>query len=205
MNPLVRRALGAACAVTVTLGMTAGLAPSAYAEKLVHQDARRDVTWFDDGNATFDPAPRAQDPDIVRVTIDHRAGALLIRTKYAALNRRIFRIDSADIRTSGGKLFSGSVIVSRKGRWQGHANLIAADDASNPDSPEVQCRDLRHRFDYDANVSIWTIPRICIGRPKWVRVAVMGMRGASTSVYFDDAFLKGYDGGPGFSRRIWRG
>lgn len=201
----MRTVLTTVAAAVCATALTAGLAPAAYAGKVVRHDARADVTWFDDGNATFEPAPHAQDPDIVRVTIDHRAGALLIRTKYAALNYRVFRIDSADIRTSAGKLFSGSTIVSRKGRWQGHTDLIAADDASNPDSPEVECRDLRHRFDYDANVSIWTIPRICIGRPKWVRVAVMGMRGASTSVYLDDAFRKGSDGMPGFSDRVWRG
>jgi hypothetical protein len=204
MNPLVRRALGTACAATVTLSLAVALAPSAYAEKVVHQDARRDVVKATqtDAGETLRPAPRAADPDIVRVAIDHRAKVVLIRTKYAAVDRRILRIDALEIRTSAGKRFEAGSFVQQRGRWQGRTSLGTA-------TAEVDCTGLRHRFDYEANVTTWSIPRSCIGRPRWVRVGVGMGRGSWDGPFFiDDAFRKGIDPDNEtltLSRRIWKG
>lgn len=204
MNPLVRRALGAACATAVALGLTAGLAPAAYAEKLVRQDARHDVVKGTESDAgeTLQPAPRATDPDIVRVAIEHRAKVVLIRTKYAALNRRILRIDALEIRTSAGKRFEAGSFVQKRGKWQGMTSFGTG-------SAEVDCDGLRHRFDYEANVTTWSIPRSCIGRPRWIRVGTGMGRGPWDGPFFiDDAFRKGIDPDNQnltLSRRIWRG
>lgn len=207
MYPLVRRALGAACAVTVTLGLTAGLAPSAYAEKLVREDARRDVIRFgisSGDESSIQRAPRAADPDIVRVTIDHRERFLLIRTRYAGLERRLGRLDLAVIRTSAGKRFEAGSWVNKRGKWQGETGL-----GTGPAGKDVACAGLRHHFDYAANVATWSIPRSCLGRPRWVRVGVGGSRGSFASVTFiDEAFRNGADleaTDLALSRRIWRG
>ncbi|WP_154402669.1 hypothetical protein [Nocardioides speluncae] len=203
MNPLVRRALGAGCAAIVTLGLTAGVAPSAYAEKLVRDDARRDVVRAieSDAGETLQPAPRAADPDILRVAVDHRTTALLIRTKYAALDRRVVRTDALEIRTSAGKRFEALTFVHKRGQWQGRT-------AIGTGSAGVDCPGLRHRFDYEANVATWTIPRSCIGRPRWVRVGVGTGRGTWDGPFFiDDAFRKGiasYNENLVLSRRIWK-
>lgn len=204
MNPLVRRALGAACAATVTLSLAAGLAPSAYAEKLVRQDARHDVVKAaqSDAGETLQPAPRAADPDIVRVAIDHRARVVLIRTKYVALDRRLVRVDALEIRTSAGKRFMAQSVVLKRGKWQGATSIGTA-------TAEVDCGGLRHRFDYEANVATWSIPRSCIGRPRWVRLGVgMGRGPWSGPAFIDDAFRKGIDPDNEnlkLSRRIWKG
>lgn len=204
MSPLVRRALGAACAATVTLSLAAGLAPSAYAEKLVREDARRDVVKATqtDAGETLQPAPRTTDPDIVRVAIDHRARVVLIRTKYAALDRRVVRIDALDIRTSAGKRFMAQSFVMKRGKWQGATSLGTG-------TAEVDCPGMRHRFDYEANVATWSIPRSCLGRPRWVRLGVgMGRGPWSGPAFIDDAFRKGTNPDNEnlvLSRRIWKG
>lgn len=203
MNPLVRRALGTACAATVTLGLTAGLAPSAYAEKLVRTDPRHDVTKI--LSTTDDdvrPAPRASDPDIVRVAVDHRPRVLLVRTEYRALTRRVLRVDVIEIRTRSRQHFSATSVVARKGHWQGETFL-----EGRTAEGDIPCAGLRHRFDYANDVVTWTIPRSCIGRPRWVRVGIGAARG-SESYFIDDAFRRGFDPNNEdlvLSRRIWRG
>lgn len=79
-------------AITVTL--TAGIAPAAYAGRLVHDDAHRDVqrgTVSQGGGAITVVDRRFTDPDIVRVAVDYRRERLEIRTKYSAMRRTVGR------------------------------------------------------------------------------------------------------------------
>lgn len=206
MYPLVRRALGAAGAVTVTLGLTAGLAPSAYAEKVVREDAPRDVVRLrlSDDLPQTERAPRKADPDVRRVAMDHREHFLLLRVKYAGLDRRVWRGENVLLRTSGGRMFFAGTFVMQKGKWQGRTTLDDVDQENT-----LACRGLRHHFDYDADVATWSIPRSCLGSPRWVRVGVTVSRGLPRGpFYLDDAFRKGMDFAQprlSLSRRIWKG
>lgn len=187
--------------------LTAGVAPSAYADTLVREDAPRDVVRLElsgGGEPQIERAPRKFDPDVRRVAVDHRDRFLLVRVKYAGLDRRVWRGENVTVRTSGGRVLMAMAFVIEKGRWQGFTSLEDVDLENTPD-----CRALRHHFDYGANVGTWSIPRSCLGNPRWVRVGVSASRGAPRGpVYLDDAFRKGFDFDrpiESLSRRIWRG
>lgn len=199
MKPSFRRTFAAACAVAVALGLTASLAPAAYAGKLVREDAPRDVVKveFNDGSLSRTLAPRRQDPDMRRVTIDYRKGALVIRVKYAALNRMVGRSEFVLVETRNGSLL-GQVNVFRPGRWQGETLFPGEQD-------ESICPAGKHRFDYQARVSIWTIPPLCLDRSPWVRVGLSGGLIGNERGFTDNAFAKGKAQRPYLSPRVWRG
>lgn len=200
----MRTALTTVAAAVCVTALTAGIAPAAYAGKLVHQDARRDVVKIEfTGGTPQEMRVRRADPDILRIAVDYRPQALIVRTKYAELGRRVGRMEFGLIRTRDG-YFTAQVQVTQRGRWQGHPFLIG-DDSDNPDEPEVRCRGLRHRFDYDANVSIWTIPPACLGGVPWVRVGFTAAHVGGESAFVDNAFTKGTAHRAPLSARVWRG
>lgn len=151
----------------IALGLTAGVAP-ARAEKVVHQDARRDVerlTWAEDGMR----APRVADPDIVRVAVDYRREVLTIRIKYAAMARAVGRTETVFVGTGDGRNYSGYTKVGWQSRWQGwHQFHEFADDPT--------CPGVRHRLQYDRQVSLWTIPASCFGKARRIQVAASALR-----------------------------
>lgn len=197
----MRTALAATAAAVCVTALTAGLAPAAYAGKLVHEDARRDVVKmeFSTGGPKESPAPRRADPDILRITVDYRPNALIIRTKYAALERRVGRMEFAAIETRDGFYFAQNMVM-RRDRWQGWTILESGDEENLQ-----PCAGAKHRYDYETNVSIWTIAPICVGRAPWVRLAGASMHFRGETVFVDHAFAKGVPRRPPFSARVWRG
>lgn len=196
--------------VAITLGLTAGLPPAAYAGRLVHQDARRDVS-MGVTSAGVDPekyrARWVADPDIRRLAIDYNRTRLLVRVKQAAMSYRLRRFDSILVIAADGRRYRGQAAVIDKGKWQGRVEF-------GPDRGGSQCSDARHRFDYANDVSIWNIPVSCLPRARWVRVGVAAVRFAprpqgQVTSFVDLGFRadarNDVPASAVISRRIWRG
>lgn len=180
--------------------LTVGVAPGADAGQLVHEDARRDVVKLEFDEGVKQSAARQRlDPDIRRITIDYRQGALVIRTKYAAMERRVGRMEFTTIRTRG-NVYSAQVQVNRRGHWQGFKMFMGGETED-----QNVCPTAKHRFDYDADVSIWTIPPVCLDRARWVQIAQGAMYFGGETGFLDHAFGKGMPRRPQISARVWRG
>lgn len=194
----MRTALAAAAAAAC---LVVGIAPAAHAGRLVHDDARRDVVKleFTDQDLKESTARQRLDPDVRRITIDYRQGALVIRTKYAAMERRIGRMEFTMIQTRD-TAYSAQVQVNRRGRWQGFKMFMSAETED-----ENACPAAKHRFDYEADVSIWTIPPVCLGRAPWVKVTQSAAHLGGQTAFVDHAFAKGMPRRPSISARVWRG
>lgn len=197
----MRRILAATAATVCLTALTAGAAPAAYAGRLVHDDARRDVIRleFTDQDVKESVVRQRLDPDIRRITIDYRQGALVIRTKYAALERLVGRSEFTEIQTRD-NAFGAQVQVNRRGRWQGSTLFMSAKSEGQNICPAA-----KHRFDYEANVSIWTIPPTCLGRAPWVKVGQSAMHFGGKKVFLDYAFANGSPHRRPISARVWRG
>lgn len=206
MNPLVRRSAAAIGATTIALGLTAGLASSAYAERLAHQDAAGDIhktTWDSEGDTTDVPARNAAQPDIRRVVVRYQQNRILIRVKHTELSRRAGRYDVLRLRTPMGGA-SGSFLVREAGAWQGIGGFYRLDDRR-------PCAGVVHRFDYEHDLTTWSVPASCFGSPRWVRIGMSGrLAGPNTPekyvLYGDSAFATGDPATENtLSRRIRRG
>lgn len=206
MNLLVRRSATAIGAATIALGLTAGLAPSAYAEKVIRRDAAGDIhkTTWDSGRETDMPARNAAQPDIRRVVVRYQQNRLLIRVKHADLSQRTGRYDVLRVRTPKGGAF-GAWQVPKAGAWQGSGAFYRFDDPGKP------CAGVVHRFDYRHDVTTWSVPASCFGSPRWVRVGVSARWSPPRTpekhvLYGDSAFAKGDPATRNtLSRRIKRG
>lgn len=187
-------------AVAAAVCLTVGVAPAAHAGRLVHDDARRDVVKLTfDQDLKQSAARNRLDPDVRRITIDYRQGALVIRTKYAAMARRVGRMEFTTILTRD-DVFTAQVQVNRRGHWQGFKLFMAGETED-----QNVCPTAKHRFDYDADVSIWTIPPVCLGRARWVQVAQAALHFGGDVNFVDHAFGKGMPRRPPISARVWRG
>lgn len=90
-------------------------------------------------------------------------------------------------------------MVMRRDRWRGRTIVESADE-----HPQ-RCVGAKHRYDYDANVSILTIPPICLNRAPWVRVAEAAAHIGGDQAFVDHAFAKGMPTRPPISALVWRG
>lgn len=205
MNLLVRRSAAIIGAATTALALTAGLAPSAYAEKVFRQDAIADIhktTWRSE-RETDVPAPNAAQPDIRRVVVRYQQNRILIRVRHADLSRRTGRYDVLRLRTPKGGA-SGSFLVREAGEWQGIGGFYRLDDRR-------PCAGVVHRFDYEHDVTTWNVPATCFGSPRWVQVGMSArLAGPSTPekhvLYGDSGFAVDEPATENtLSRRIKRG
>ena len=94
-------------------------------------------------------------------------------------------------------------VVARPGHWAGIDFTVRG-----LNGVPVRCA-VKHSIDYLHNVLTIGIPRRCISRPRWVRVAgTSGWRSSDKHVYWDDARADGRlpaTRGLKFSGRIYKG
>ncbi|WP_109506773.1 hypothetical protein [Nocardioides speluncae] len=187
-------------AAATTFCLAAGIAPAAYAEKLVHDDARRDVqrgTVSPSGGAITVVDRRFTDPDIVRIAIDYRRERLEIRIKHTAMRRAVGRGSQVRVKADDGVAYLGWAYVRTRGKWQGRTEF-GIDEGTEIGDP---CSGVRHRFQYDRQVSLWSIPAACIGKVSRIRVGAYSsvFRRSDRRILIDDSHHAG------LSRWIRRG
>ena len=156
-----------------------GTAP-AFAAKEVIKDTRHDVVLIDasaDPNAAPTPAPDQAASDITRTVIAHRAHRLVARVHWRGPVQA--------------KQFTILIIATPATEYMGQFG-IGGRHFIMADAP-VKCRGVQNSFDSAKSLASISIPRRCLGNPRWVRVRVgtFGRGSTRDEIYLDDARHQG--------------
>jgi hypothetical protein len=145
----------------------------------------RDVTAFgieneEDGPT---PAPEQERGDVRRVRVSHHDRRLVVRfsMRKALAGDHVL---SYAIRTP-----RGGFILDR-GKVPGAKATVGLH--KQPSGKRIRCSGMRWDIDRERATVAVSIPRWCIGRPRWVRVGVVVVSGmGSDYMYVDDAMSSG--------------
>lgn len=169
---LARLTSVAACALALTVvGAT-----SAQAATRTFHDGPGDVWTL--GQTPNTRVPDRDQGDILRTTLQHRRQQIVVRTRFAELNRegrRIFIF--TQLRTNTGKV-SAVELTARPSRWAGRINFERRDGRA------VECR-ITHDINYTTNVAVVRIPRSCIDDPRTIQ-AKFGVATTAAGQLFAD-------------------
>lgn len=192
---LRRLAIPAACVLALAL---TGTAP-AHADSRTLVDGPGDV-WKHTGDPVQVPDHRRG--DILRVTVQHNAGQVVIRTTFAQLDRKGPRfVVAARLRTNTGLVRWARLLAGPGGStWAGATRLYRRDNTTR-----VKCA-VSHHVDYAEDVAVIRVPRPCLGEPRWLQVA-LGVASITARGFFaDNPFNHGpTETLPDYTRRIRRG
>lgn len=169
-------------AVTAALG-TALVVPivPAHAARLSLADPAGD-TWT--AGVPAEPALAARNTDLRRTVIVHGAKRVTVRARYVDLMRprRGETITlAARLRTNDGPKRNAFVFATSRTPYGRHRLVVERTD------DRVSCPGMRHRVSYARDVITVSIPRACLGSPRWVQLMVVALdlRGGEATI--DDA------------------
>ncbi|WP_134766532.1 hypothetical protein [Nocardioides sp. 1609] len=188
-----------ATALTALLPLLAGAvlagAPvAAHAETWTHHDATGDVVTASEPEETIRPDPANRSADIRRVTVSHAAARVRVVVRLRDLQRGD-QLSQVLLKMPSGDL-AVAQMLRMSGRTELDVSVLSDDPASDP-----ECEDATGSLRPGQDRVVLSVPRQCLGEPRWVRVAalhmaVSGPRDEVVSV--DDGFRDdGYRGGRG--------
>ena len=156
--------------VLAASALTLGAPLTAHAATLNLDDARGDVHRLVDGptGEEFERAVGERRADILRTTIRHTRGALVVRTKLLELRREGNIAMAMRLRTNDGTYREGGVQASRRIGWRGQSSLMGRRARA------VECA-TEHNLDYAKDVITLRIPRSCMSDPRWVQATVVSL------------------------------
>jgi len=157
---LRRLATAAACALALTLASPL----AAHADSLTLVDGAGDVWWHSAGP---ERRPEHRRGDILRLTVGHNRHAVVLRSRFARLDRNGSRIVVASrLRTDRGTIRWVRLHAGPGGAtWRGRTWFLRADNHTR-----IDCA-TRHHVDYAHDVAVVRIPRACLDNPRSVRAA----------------------------------
>lgn len=159
--------------------------------------------WLDRSSSAeaSTPAPSHRRGDILRTSVRHGARQVVVRTRFAALDRQGRRLlVLTRLRTDAGVVRS-FVLVAGAREANGWRGVVTRRDART----EYRCG-VRHRIDYAADVAVVRIPRRCLGGPRWVQMTMGVVSFEGLRVYVDNPSNDGPTQRlPAYTRRILRG
>jgi hypothetical protein len=164
--------LAAACALSLTGTATA------HAQTWTHTDPAGDVVAFDGETESQAPAPTQERGDVRRVRVAHNNRRVVVRysmRKALAGNHMMFY----SIRTPKARFDLDRV------RFPGMGGGVTLHKSGSEHT--IRCSGMRWDIDRERATVAVSIPRRCIGRPRWVRVGVIVMSLTDELVYIDDA------------------
>lgn len=172
--PVTVHAMNTISRLVATLGLSTALlfssAGLASAQRWVHADPSGDAVTLIDDESTPTVAPDQKQGDVVQTTISHTRTKVVIRVRMRAVPRDdwmafgVVRTPRATFDLMQMKLGGGRHFAITKG------------DGDR----DVRCAAKSSRIDRTALV--FTVPRSCLGNPRWIRAGV-GV------VTFDGSFL----------------
>jgi len=190
------RRVGAALTLSTALAASgAALAAPAHAAKWTHQDSVGDVVAVESmgpGGTAPEAAPERTDIDVTKVVARHEGRKLTIKVRTRSAMTGPLSING-EIRTPRKRLLLMSM------RLPGFMNSTELWDLkSAKDDPTVRCRGLSRSIDKSRRVMTFTVPRSCIGNPKWVRfslqMSAFDVLTDDDRMYVDDALRQGISG-----------
>jgi hypothetical protein len=176
-----------ALVAAVSIGALPG---AAHAERVVHKDAKGDVTYStydpETGESTEEVNSTVKGGDILRTVVRHRTSKVFVAIDFADLRRddatggHFLRL----VTNEGVKRNAFLEVTKEKPR----GTLSFSKSSGAP----VTCKGLARDIDYTANTLSFEIPRSCLSNPKWVRVGFGTFRYPDSDSYngfIDDANL----------------
>lgn len=197
-KPLVRAALLAATLAATLLPAGASAATLATADPA--GDVWRSTFDPETEEETVEPAGTQPNVDLTRTSVTHGASRLVVKARYADLERSTYRFFFfAELRTNEG--LRRDLWVETTMRWSGDSALFGR-------RGETRCRGLRHDIDYAADTVTLSVPRDCLSKPRWVQARVGAFAfaedGEGNDAYLDSATDETADE-PAWSARVRRG
>ena len=190
----------AALAAAATVSAPAGAATGTATSDVSLTDATGDVWSIGEGeNEEYGPAGDMPTADVVRAVVQHRRGSVVVRMDFADLRRQDPAAYTAMIITP--EKLRAAFVTTGPRRWAGKHMLV------NGNYGNVRCPGFAHTVDYDADRVVMTLPRTCLGRPRWVRVSMTnymyaGDTEATFQEFTDNPHTADADGGT--TGRIYR-
>lgn len=192
------RSLRRAVAVLATAGtLTLSGTATAHAERWSHTDPAGDVVHFYFESEEGVPAPAHERGDVRRVRLAHKDSRLVARFSMR--------------KAMAGDHYFAYAIRTPKGEFelsrfrQAGAKSVVVLTEEGRETP-IRCSGMEWAIDRERATVAVSIPRSCIGRPRWVRVGIGVVSTVEPGAgYADDALRSGI--GPGLRRspRLYRG
>ena len=192
---LIRSSALALATVVAVLVPTA-----AEATPWTHPAATGEVSTAPATSTAPTPAPTRTVGDVVGSTIRHKRRAVVLQLLYLDLqansefNTHVFVIRTPSMRR----------VVTLVGNATFPGGRVRMTKPTRP-KKAIACR-IAHRIDYTAKTATVVVPRSCLGKPRWVQVAMVGMSftgfTSSDTMWIDDALSNGTSGI--YSPRIFR-
>jgi hypothetical protein len=199
------RTLGAALTALAALVAGAASLPAVAAGQarvsgVTLTDPTGDVWAIGEGESE-ESQPAGDEPtaDVVRAVVKHRRHSLLVRMTFTDLRRVDPAFYSAVIVTPD--KFRGAFVGAEPRRWKGRHILV------DGRFDTVRCAGFEHTIDYAMDRVTMSIPRRCLGSPRWVRVSLDNwmFRGESEETFLeisDNPHNTGAESG--MTRRLYR-
>jgi hypothetical protein len=172
------------CALALTLSGAA----AAHADSHVLVDGTGDVWQLSDSDTgPHTRVPDRRQGDIVRVAFAHRRHRVVVRARFAQLNRRAGRYGVVTrLRTDTGSVRWIRVHVGPgRSTWRGEARVFRRDNFTR-----VACA-VAHRIDYRRDLAVVAVPRSCLGKPRSVQGAFGVVTFVGADVFADNPFDDG--------------
>ncbi|HWI42826.1 MAG TPA: hypothetical protein VNS81_04365 [Nocardioides sp.] len=186
----VRRALAAVAAAGALI-----LVPTAaQAQSWSHKDAQGDVQLLADDGAVTVPAPDRVKGDVVRVKVVHGTSRVSIRfTQRAAAPNHLYfyalRTAKADYELTRSRVGRDSDIrLTKAGK-----------------SKKLPCDGIAWSLAKGSTIVTASIPRSCVGNPRWIRAGVGVLTLGPAGMYTDDGLQPDSFGDLTLSPRVRKG
>lgn len=171
---------------------------SAHADTYLNNDAVGDVVAGSTSSDTTTPEPARLEGDIAYSKVRHRARKVVMTMRYRELTASSPMLHYFALAT--GKMRRYVYVYAGPGHWGGKVEF------DNAQGKKVRCHVTR-TIDYTANSATVSVPRSCLGRPKWVKVAMAQATFDTVTegkLYLDDARSAGDFNQPRWSPRVYR-
>jgi hypothetical protein len=183
MSISVSRAVPALLLSALLSGGTVALAAPAHADRWTYDDAVGDVTHMIETptSMSIETVPEQTNGDVTQVAVDHRRTKVVIELYTRARITGAFGINAV-VRTPG----QHYMLMSFRMPGMGGTQLMTLSD-----EPDRRCTGLKRKLIADKTAVRLTVPRSCIGDPRWVRVgATLSTFGLFTGEGYDDDALR---------------
>jgi hypothetical protein len=170
---------------TSTLALAAALtvmAPTAAeAATYHHTDSTHDVVMVPDEGSTTTPEPTRMSGDILGSTVIHGKNRVVMQMRYAQLvktNDFVFHYFS--VATNKNKV-RNFLLFASPGKLEGRVSRETGK------GKPFRCKGVHWSIRYASGTATVSVPRRCLGRPKWVRVSMAEVESQDSKTYADDA------------------
>ncbi len=157
---------------TAVLAAVLAPAASAYADSLKVDDETSDVweaVWNEDTQSDdYVEAGSVNNVDVTSLRVRHLANRIVVTATYAELNKgKVVLASTSTYKFNDGPTVG--VMLDTYAKSSGETVMYTTHRGK-----PVDCKGLDDTIDYDANTVELSIPRKCVGDPRWVQVGYVG-------------------------------